>query len=112
MTEKRFDWELKTDSIVVRAVKMCIEDIDSQIQILAHIAAQEPEFWPKIAKYLIKANELLQVAGVLVNLLERKIEEEEQMLEDLENMFEELIDYEEQLSDIYEPNEDFENWGS
>jgi len=111
MTERKFDWELKTDSAVVRAIRMCIEDIDSQLQILAHLMAQEPEFWPKACKYLIKASELLQVAGVLVNLLERKIEDEIEMLEDIEDMFEELLQYEEHLSDIYEP-EDLDYYGS
>ena len=100
---------------VLNALRLSLKKAHSELEIIAHISAQEPEFWPKVAKYLIRANELLQVCDIFVGFLEnefeRVVETAEEIAEKIEFIYEEYLEFQEALPDLFE-NDDIDSFGS
>jgi len=108
MTPELFELE-----IFLRTLRLSAEKAQAELELLAHLAAQEPDLWPKISKNIIRLTQTLQATNLLVRLLDESFREALKMLEDLEDPeeFEIEMDYEEYelIQEFFEPEE---NWGS
>jgi hypothetical protein len=111
------DKKLNSEQAVLRTLKASLQEAYSNLQNLAQAAAENLDVWPEIAKFYVKASEMLQVANVLVDLLERRYEEEKEMGEIIDEFFEQYLEeyaeYKEMENDIFEDDPEYwESWGS